>query len=91
MDIHTASKYMSHGYRVKRSGWDSKIYLYIGYNGGVLQVDRCIHPNSPDTYEPGDWYPRLHDMVADDWEIVLDGIVDDYGAVKYEDKNEISI
>lgn len=86
MDIHTASKYMAHGYRVRRSVWDTKVYLYIGYNGGVLQVDRHIHlDGTPDTYEPGDWYPRLHDMIADDWELITEGIVNHF-PVTYEDK-----
>lgn len=75
MDIHTAAKYMAHGYRVKRADWDSRIYLFMGYNGGILQRDRCIHPApTPDTYEDGDWYPRIHDMVADDWELITEGI-----------------
>ena len=79
MNIHTAAKYMAHGYRVKRADWDSRCYLFKEYNDVIRCKTRHLHPDpQPDTYENSDWYPRLHDMVADDWELILEGIVKDF-------------
>ena len=79
MNIHTAAKYMSHGYRVKRADWDSRTYLYVEYNGVIRCKTRVLHPDpSPDTYENADWCPRHHDMVADDWELILEGVIEGF-------------
>ncbi len=79
MNIHTAAGYMKHGYRIKRADWDPRTYLFVEYNGVIRCKTRCLHPDPlPDTYENHDWYPRLHDMIADDWELILEGIVTDF-------------
>ncbi len=86
MDIHTASKYMVHGYRIRRPHWDERCYLYKEYNDVVSQIVRVLHPDpTPDTYKKSSWTPRLHDMLADDWEIITEGIISHF-PLQYEEK-----
>ncbi len=86
MDIQTAIKYMQHGYRVRRPDWDGECYLYPEYNGRIGHKVRVLHPSpAPDTFDWDMWNPRIVDMVADDWEIITDGIVTDFPLIYSSD------
>lgn len=76
MNIHTAASYMKHGYRIRRPSCQELKYLY--YKDDMLWADTVFAGNIPVQI-------LFEDLLADDWELILDGIVDDYGAVKYED------
>lgn len=75
MDISTAAKYMKHGYRV-RSPSDSDI-LYMYYQDNLIWGKSKLLGTLPLNLV-------LEDLLVDDWELILEGIVDDYGNVKYE-------
>ncbi len=84
MDIHTAALYMGHGYRIRHAGWVAGCYLY--------KEGLSIKVNYVQTYgggvsfkSQGDWRPILFELTSDGWELILDGIVEDFGTIKYED------
>ncbi len=91
MDIKSAIGYLKHGYRIRRSSWEPGDYLYNDYwvahvvmvpdmkkdaNGSFVWGKRPFH---------SDWRAEADDLTADDWELILDGIVSDYGKIEYED------
>ena len=86
MDIHTAAGYLKHGYRIRRASWDELDYLYHDYYVGRM----TMVPNGGKSKKKHpffhDWQPEPEDLVADDWELILDGIVNDYGTIQYKDK-----
>lgn len=84
MDIQTATGYMRHGYRIRRASWTPKEVLVRAQ--GFIYHCHFIKASETTKYTiTTSWTPDLPDLIADDWEIVLDGIASDYGAVKYEE------
>lgn len=73
MDIHTAAHYLKSGYRVRRSAWTNK-NRYIRQMNGVLLAGNQTH-------EP-EWQCHfvLEELLATDWEINFNRIIDDSGA-----------
>lgn len=78
MDIHTAAGYMKHGYRVKR---ETEIYtidstivppVKVPFTK-VLSMDDNTHQML-----------SLEDLLATDWELVLEGVIDGF-PVTYSD------
>lgn len=78
MDIHTAAKYMRHGYRVRR---ETEIYtidstivppVKVPFTK-VIMMDENTHQ-----------LLNLEDLLADDWELITDGIVS-YFPIAYEE------
>lgn len=85
MDIQTATKYMQHGYHIRRASWTPKEVLVRA--SGFLYHCHFIKASEDRVCTiTTSWTPDLPDLIADDWEIVLDGIANDYGVVKYEAK-----
>lgn len=75
MDIHTAAKYMQHGYRVKRAGWQMIEYVYhteSGISGKIKDGGHMFVDFS------------LKDLLADDWELITEGIIKDF-PITYSD------
>lgn len=73
---------MKHGYRVRHRGWIPGCFLYI--EGFTTKL------NYVQTYGGGiyhsfqeNWQPTLIELVSDDWELILEGITNDFGYVKY--------
>lgn len=65
MDIQTAAKYMSSGYRIKRSGQDGYIYALHGYLW-IVNKSKAHYSMSH------------QDLLSDDWEIITEGIIKDF-------------
>lgn len=84
MNIHTAAGYMRHGYRVRRVSWDEFEYIYKDYYVGHM----VMVPNGGKSKKKhpfySDWHPEPNDLLADDWELILEGIVTDF-PVTYSD------
>lgn len=72
MDIHTAARYMSSGYRIRRLGWSTVDYAY-DFHGRIMGsfTNACTK---------GDFSlsMSLDDLLADDWEIITEGIIKDF-------------
>ena len=66
MDIHTASLYMKHGYKVRRPCWDAGEYIrdFCGV------IERCIIEGKWASL--GEWTVYSDDLTAIDWELVLE-------------------
>lgn len=75
MDIHTAAKYMKHGYRIRRSSWVSSPYIYQ-MSGVIMSGGR----SGPDFLSN----LILEDLIADDWELITEGIIKDF-PLTYQD------
>lgn len=73
---------MSLGYRVRRPSWERKEHLRNFC--GILEKrttelsDDCIYCSD------GDWLPYLEDVLANDWEIITEGIIKDF-PIEYGD------
>lgn len=65
MDIHTAAKYMRHGYRIRRGWWHSSVYAYEEMELIWLRSDSGVN----------DCTFTIDDLLADDWELITEGIV----------------
>jgi len=65
MDIHTAAHYMRHGYRIRRSSLPERSYLY--------SKDNMLWEFSVAGHLPT--YLLLEDLLANDWELITDGII----------------
>lgn len=82
MNIYTAALHMQQGYRVMRPVWP--VGEYVANCCGVLErrwsesVDGQTHSSL------GEWLPYLDDIVADDWEIITQGIIKDF-PITYSD------
>lgn len=85
MNIQIALGYVKHGYRIRRPNWYKCEYLCNSHNEVVMRMTSVMHPRYIDL-QKFEWVPRLWDLTADDWELILDGIVDDTGTVKYKDE-----
>jgi hypothetical protein len=72
MNIQDAARYMELGYRARRQ---SDVPLIFGRYGGENWIDD-EHIISL----------TIDDLLADDWEVVFDGIVNDDSYVVYEDQ-----
>lgn len=72
MDIHTAAIYMGQGYRVKRLAWTSVDYVYE-FQGRIMGsfTNACTKGEFSLSF-------NLQDLLADDWEIITEGIVKDF-------------
>lgn len=68
MDIQTAAKYMKVGYRVRRPKWANKSMHYSWISDGTLFFVKLT----------------IEDLLADDWEVITDGIVKDF-PITYQD------
>jgi hypothetical protein len=79
MDIHTAAGYMKHGYRIKRPVWKSVDYIY-DFHGRIMGSfsNSCTKGEFSLSLD-------LQDLLADDWELILEGIVNDFGIIQYEE------
>ena len=75
MDLHSAAQYLKVGYRIKRIAWE-----YVKY---ATSISGHIWGGT-DSYEFSLSF-SLDDLLADDWEIVLEGIVSDF-PITYADK-----
>lgn len=69
MDIHTAAKYMSSGYRVKRVAWTSVDYIYDS-QGSIMGsfTNACTKGEFSLSLS-------LQDLIADDWELITEGVI----------------
>ena len=85
MDIQTATQYMRHGYRIRRASWTPKEVL-VKADGFLYHCHFIKASENRVCTITTSWIPDMKDLIADDWELVLDGIATDYGTVKYEDK-----
>ena len=74
MDIHTAAKYMSLGYRITRL-WSVVSYMY-NFHGHIRAVD----------YDGNDFSLSfsMHDLLANDWEIITEGIIKEFPIIYQE-------
>lgn len=72
MDIHTAAKYMSSGYRIRRTAWTSVDYVY-DFHGRIMGsfTNACTKGEFSLSLS-------LQDLLANDWEIITEGIVKDF-------------
>lgn len=84
MNIQTAAGYANHGYRIRRASWPST--SLIGKSNGFFWFVYYIKSEGRNLSVSTGWYPTMDDLVADDWELILNGIATDYGTVKYEEK-----
>lgn len=59
-------------------------YLKQGYRirRASWIIGDCVFPPK---FEEDCSYLQIDDLLADDWEVVLDGIVDDFTEIKYEE------
>lgn len=85
MDIKTAAGYMKHGYHIRRASWTPKEVL-VRADGFLYHCHFIKASENRVCTITTSWTPALPDLIADDWELVLDGIATDYGTVKYEEK-----
>ena len=91
MDIKTAAGYMQHGYRIRRSSWEPGEYLYKDYWVAHTVMVPSMKRNSDGTFLHSkrsfrtDWRVEPEDLLADDWELILDGIVSDNDYIEYEE------
>lgn len=70
MDIQTAARYMKHGYRIRRASWTDEPIKW-------LDIWK---------WEDGEPFPLyLDELLADDWEIITEGIVADFPLTTYSD------
>lgn len=98
MNIHTASTYLKLGYRVRRNCWDVEQHIYE--IAGMLEMVEVSFTNSWD-HKTKSIIPyrsvssgnianlQLEDIMADDWEIITDGIrkhFNCYQAIEYMDE-----
>ena len=69
MDIHTAAKYMSSGYRVRRVAWTSVDYIYDS-QGSIMGsfTNACTKGEFSLSLS-------LQDLMADDWELITEGVI----------------
>lgn len=69
MDIHTAAKYMSSGYRIRRASWDTIDYIY-DFHGRIMGsfTNSCTLGTFSLSLLP-------KDLLADDWEVITEGII----------------
>jgi hypothetical protein len=65
MDIHTAARYMRHGYRIRRSSFPERSYLY---NKDDMLWEFSVAGHLPT-------YLLLEDLLATDWELITEGVV----------------
>lgn len=74
MNIKAAASYLKAGYRVRRASWASKAYVSPMGNwfGHHFLVPGANY------YNDCGYQPRIDDLLADDWEIITDGIVKDF-------------
>jgi len=64
-----------HGYRIRRAGWGNRIYLSANY---LLHPCLKFHLHTDGTVAFYDgWKPDVEDLLADDWEIIREGIIED--------------
>lgn len=72
MDIHTAAKYMRHGYRVKR---ETEIYTIDSTIVPPIKVPFTkVLIMDENSYQ----ILGLEDLLATDWELITDGIITDF-------------
>lgn len=78
MDIHTAAGYMKHGYRIRRPVWKSVDYAYE-LNGRIMGSfsNSCTKGEFSLSFD-------LQDLLADDWELITDGVIKHF-PVTYSD------
>lgn len=62
MDIRTAAHYMKLGYRIRRSFWEPEEWVSEKLMGSYAMY-----------YSFG-----MDDLLADDWELITDGIIKDF-------------
>lgn len=79
MNIHTASGYLRHGYRIRRTSWHLGDYVYLE-DEDLYSREHEYHGHSV-----GLFYPGILELEADDWEIITDGVINHF-PLKYEDE-----
>lgn len=67
MDITTAAKYLQLGYRIKRASWEYVAYAY-GFAGNLFGFSKTGQYPFSLSLSPAD-------LLADDWEVLTEGIV----------------
>lgn len=84
MNIQTAAGYMKHGYRIRRASWEQGGYLCDDY---FVEHTSMVPDGMSQNKRPfqNTWMPEPEDLIADDWELILEGIVNDFGIVQYEE------
>ena|ERR1700722_11171762 len=96
MNITTAAHYMSLGYRIRRQCWEPEEYLSelcglvdrveVSYYGHT--DENGIDTDVREIGQASSAFFQLEDLLADDWEIVLEGIrkpFNKYDRLEYED------
>jgi hypothetical protein len=78
MDIHTAAGYMRHGYRVRRLAWKSVDYIYESHDRIMGSFSNSCTKGEISLSH------SLQDLLADDWELITEGVVTDF-PVTYSD------
>lgn len=66
MDIHSAAHYLKNGYRIRRPDWESGEYIFP--LEGMLYSRWHEHHG----HSEGIWNPELGDLLANDWELLID-------------------
>lgn len=79
MDIHTAAKYMQHGYRVKR---ETEIYTI---DSTIIPAIKVPFTKVLSIDENSYQFLGLEDLLATDWELITEGITNHF-PVTYEVK-----
>lgn len=74
MDIQTAAKYALHGYRIRRKSFPLIVRWAFSFREGPLTHNSIMVPCPSFS---------LDELMADDWEIVTEGIISDYGQIQY--------
>lgn len=84
MNIHTAAGYMKHGYRIRRAIWEKGEYLSKDYYVGHTMMVPSMIRNSDGSFTHNkrpwstDWHPEPEDLMADDWELILEGVIEGF-------------
>lgn len=66
-----------HGYRIRRASWDEGEYLYKDYwVAHVAMVPRGMTKGKRPFHS--DWRPEPEDLLADDWELILEGVIEGF-------------
>ena len=82
MNIQTATGYMKHGYRIRRSTWHSVEYLEI--KDSRINKYYVAPPGCSYIYGYAGWSVQSEDLIADDWELITEGVTGHF-PVTYSD------
>ncbi len=98
MNFSTAANYLQLGYKIKRSVWKDYQYLIVNDLGLIWQNyinayysfdNKQLIKRSKHMYQ--EYFCRVQDLIAEDWEVITDNIINYFGknGIEYSPNPEI--